>query len=228
MVAVKSLIGEKFFRLLVIARDANDKRGGTTWRCQCECGAIKTVGSQPLQRGMTRSCGCFKSEVMSRKMTRGVKHGMSRTKIYRTRAGMIGRCSDENHPQYHNYGGRGISVCKRWLESVEDFIADVGLSPFPGAQIDRIDVNGNYEPENVRWVSSKVNNRNKRNNRIIEYKGVQYPLSELAEQYGLTYALLSTRIASHWPLEAALTIPKGGRYRAPGRRHKIQPESNHV
>lgn len=119
-------------------------------------------------------------------------HGMDGTKIYRVWVEMKRRCLNQNYIGYHDYGGRGISVCESWY-TFENFYADMGGIPFPGAQIDRIDNNGNYEPENCRWVTRQENNRNKRSNVIVQLNGKSVCLAVACREIGVDYYKLKDR-----------------------------------
>jgi hypothetical protein len=131
------------------------------WLCQCDCGNEITLSSNPLQRGNTKSCGCLKPESIGNAHR---THGMRNTPEYDVWAGMRQRCTNPNHVGYANYGGRGITVCKRW-DIFENFIADMGQRPNSNYTIDRIDNNGNYEPGNCQWLKSGDQQKNKRNSR---------------------------------------------------------------
>lgn len=121
---------------------------------------------------------------------------------------MIQRCTNPNDKRYKNYGGRGITVCKRWRNSFEKFLEDMGEPPTKEHSIDRINNNGNYCKSNCRWVTRKEQNRNKRNNRLITYKGKTQCLIEWAEEYNINYDTLWCRIYKYgWPIEKALTTP---------------------
>jgi len=138
------------------------RKGHTYWNCVCDCGNHKIVDAGNLKSGHTTSCGCYKK-------TKGTTHNMSRTRFYRIWRHIIRRCFDVKAKCYYRYGGRGITVCDRWLESFENFRDDMleeynrVVKDTPNCQIDRIDNDGNYEPSNCRWVSVKVNVNNRVN-----------------------------------------------------------------
>lgn len=130
---------------------------------RCDCGAIREVNLANFRKGRSLSCGCRVAEVTRQRST---KHGYAgkhhQTKEYRAWADMIGRCENPNLPRWKNYGGRGIKVCKHWRESFVAFLEDVGLAPGQKYSLDRIDVNGNYEPGNCRWATPSQQMKNTR------------------------------------------------------------------
>jgi hypothetical protein len=159
------LTGKQFTRLLVLERlkDRISPCGMKIprWLCECACGNRTVVSSQSLRDEITRSCGCIKAETMSRVMKEyHTTHGGSYTKLYNIWRGMLKRCANPNDKNFGNYGGRGIKVCKRWLK-FENFRSDMG-EPKPGMLIDRRDNDGNYTPNNCRWVTHKVSSNNRR------------------------------------------------------------------
>ncbi len=137
------------------------------------------------------------------------KHGLSKTKEYYAWGHMKSRCYKETYYLFKEYGGRGVTVCDRWMCSFENFIADVGMAPSRNHTIDRIDSNGNYEPSNVRWADWKTQQRNRRNNRIVDISGESKTLAEWCEIYGANYHHVWQRISKLGmdPL-FALTAPK--------------------
>lgn len=168
---IKNMSGLKFGRLTVIDRTENTVQGQAQWNCICECGKIIKARGFCLRSGHTKSCGCLSVDVSTKLNT---SHGMSNTKEYSTWQSIKYRCYNEKSEYYEIYGGRGIVVCDRWLESFKNFYEDMGDAPTEDHQIDRINTNGNYEPDNCRWVTSQQNSQNRRNksNSLSKYKGV--------------------------------------------------------
>lgn len=144
----KDLTGMKFGRLTVIGRCGQTSSGNAKWECECECGNSTVSQSFHLRSGQTQSCGCLQRELTSK---RAVRHGMSRTPTWNSWDAMVARCYRKTHGAYEKYGGRGITVCERWLR-FENFYADMGDRP-PGKTLDRINSNGNYESDNCRWAT---------------------------------------------------------------------------
>jgi len=171
------LKGRKFNRLTVISEYGRSARNDILWLCKCDCGKEVIQPTRKLKRGEVKSCGCYRNEcVKNRKTT----HGYSNTPTYRSWNSMIMRCVNKNNNQYYRYGSRNISVCDRWINSFENFLHDMGERP-PGASLDRIDNNGNYEPSNCRWATAKQQQRNRNCNLIFTYNGENRTLSEWCE-----------------------------------------------
>lgn len=147
-------------------------------------------------------------------MTGKAKHGLSYTPEYRVWQTMRLRCTEPSNPAWKDYGGRGITICRQWLDSPEQFLADLGPKPSAAHELDRRDNDGPYSPDNCRWVVRKVNCRNRRSNRLIEFRGETKPLAEWAEEFELPRDTLKKRMDAGWTPEQALTIPARPKARA--------------
>ena len=150
-----NLVGKRYTRLKVLQH-----RGSGTWLCQCDCGKRVILKGNNLKRG-TKSCGCLRREKLSTNPIR-LRHGMSRRKEYYAWCSMRKRCYNQKNKSYPKYGGRGIRVCKRWLKGFDNFLEDVGYAPSRTHSIDRENVNGHYEPNNVRWATKREQSLNRR------------------------------------------------------------------
>lgn len=168
------------------------------WICECKCGNDVEVLAQSLKSGNTLSCGCYKISIHT-------KHGMVNTGTYKSWSGMKSRCFHKSTPLYKNYGGRGITVCDRWLD-FNNFLLDMGERP-KGKSLDRIDVNKNYEPSNCRWATVFEQANNTTRNHNITFNGVCKTLTQWANQLNISTAALTKRL-NKWSLEKALTTHK--------------------
>lgn len=168
------LIGHVFGRLTVVDEvPERTKYGQIKMVCICECGKITSVRKSDLRGGATSSCGCYQKQA---NVERNTTHGLSRGSLYYIWSGIKKRCCNPTHHNYASYGGRGITVCERWLESFENFLEDMGEGYKKGLQIDRRDNDGNYEPSNCRWTTPQQNaqNRGSRKGGSSKYKGVSW------------------------------------------------------
>lgn len=191
-------IGMVFGKLTVLADVGLTKSGKVIWECRCECGCLTRVASNNLLYGKTRSCGCTRMVYGS--SNRLFKHGLSGTSTYKSWAGMVQRCINPRNQSYVRYGGRGIRVCEIWSSSFESFLTDMGEKPTPDHQIDRIDNNGHYCPENCRWATISENSRNKRNSRWWYIDGNRYESSAHASSVtGINIKTLRSRFSSGVP-----------------------------
>jgi hypothetical protein len=163
--------------------------GRFRWNCRCECGFEKPVYTHMLKNGRSRMC--YRCSMIGRR-----KHGMSGTGMYKLYAGIKKRCYDKGSHAYPLYGGRGIVMCDRWLNSPEAFAADMGPRP-QGMTIERIDVNGDYSPGNCKWASALEQAQNKRNNRKIAHGGEVACLPEWARRYRVCPNRLRHRVVKH-------------------------------
>jgi len=178
-------IGMKFNMLTVLGRDAMVP---AMVYAKCECGKIIKIRSAVL--GKNTSCGCYKKKLMSAMASR---HGMTGTREMRSYQCCLARCYRESNHNYMLYGGRGIGMCQRWRDSFLNFYADMGPCP-PGHSLDRINVNGGYEPGNCKWSSPVEQSNNKRNNTIVIYGGKKYTIANLARALGLSYGSTVYRV----------------------------------
>ena len=197
-ISIDEMVGKKFGRLTVIKYE-DTANNVSRWRCLCGCGKETVVYGCHIRSGHTRSCVCLSLEVST-------KHGMEGTLIYRIWGGMKSRCLDETNKNYHRYGGRGILVCDRWLK-FENFFADMGNKPV-GLQLDRIDNDGPYSPENCRWATVKEQANNRRSNRWINFMGMRKTITQWSEYIGISLNVLNARINQRgWSAERAFTEP---------------------
>ena len=187
----KNLTGEKFGRLTVIGVSRKVESGNREryyWRCKCDCGNEKEVRTDCLTSGLVKSCGCLKKDQDKINLTKYHKHKLSHTKLWDTYYGMKSRCYDKTDKRYSDYGGRGIEICPEWLENFENFVSWSLENGFDdNLQIDRIDNDSGYSPQNCRWISIKENCRNRRSNVMIEYQGKMITLIELSEILNIPY-----------------------------------------
>ncbi len=202
------LIDKRFGRLTVLKRMDKNKWGNYRWLCKCICGKEKIVLDYDLKNGNTKSCGCLRKEqTRERFTTHGHLKGGVVSTTYQSWLSMIQRCTNLNNKAYKYYGGRGITVCKRWLE-FENFLQDMGEPPTNKHQIDRINNDGNYCKENCRWATRTEQQRNTRRSHMISFCGKTQCLVAWAEELNINYSTLSSRIfILGWSVEKAFTTP---------------------
>ena len=209
MSSFKDITGRVYGRLTVIERVENDKHNQARWKCLCECGNYTVAVTSELNRGNVRSCGCLSREI-SKKVN--FKHGFKYTRLYKIWGSMKKRCYNPNSPNYKYYGAKGIKICDEWKNDFKvfhDWAYANGYdenAEYGKCTIDRIDVNGNYEPSNCRWVDVKSQERNRGNNNFITYNNETHCISEWAEILGINYITLHQRICKYnWSIERAFT-----------------------
>lgn len=195
------LTGQKFGRLTVIER-SDVKKKDIHWVCKCDCGNITIVNGMKLKTGRTKSCGCFRVELQT-------THGLSKHPLYEVWHSMNQRCDCPSSGGYYNYGGRGIVVCEEWKNDFLSFFEwSIRNGWQPDLTIDRVDVNGNYEPGNCRWATRKEQANNRRTNHHLTYKGKTQTITDWAMELGITSNTLCERLNSGWTVERALSTPK--------------------
>lgn len=193
----KDYTGQRFGRLVVIERLPQDPYTKAKYKCQCDCGKLTIVNSSNLATGHSTSCGCIVT-----------KHGFARKeRLYNIGVGMRQRYRDKNSNDYIKYGGRGITICDEWEEYIQfkQWASSNGYRD--NLSIDRIDVNGNYEPSNCRWANSTEQANNQRNNHLITFKGKTQTIKQWSSELGISNITLLTRLNRGWSITKALTTP---------------------
>lgn len=208
---IDDYVGLEFTYLKVISEGkAHVTKGGHKHRtvfCVCRCGKEKEIQFSSIKNGQIKSCGCYSAEKASERMKTVQKtHGLTSTSEYNTWCSMKKRCGQKNHKQYKHYGGRGIFVCDRWINSFENFIEDMGFKPSKEYSLDRKNNELGYSKENCRWATKKEQCRNQRTNVLITYNGETKCVSEWAEKLGVSRERLNHRVfVARWDLEKAMT-----------------------
>jgi hypothetical protein len=195
------LSGNIYGRLTVIKFDCvrNNK---VRWICKCICGNEKSILAHALKSKETKSCGCLAKDNLS-KISK--THGLSRTPEYRAWIAMKERCYSVNADSYNSYGGRGIIVYEGWINDFKSFLSHVGKKPSKLHSLDRIDTDGNYEPNNVRWATTQVQNNNKRSNRYITDNGITKTVTEWASYLKLSKGYFCNLLKKGIPLNEIIT-----------------------
>lgn len=194
---IKVFVGIHLHRLTLVSfaepqvLPNGDTHAMGNWKC--DCGKIITTRISHVTNNASKSCGCLKRELASKRQT---KHGMEGTQLCRIYRNIKNRCGNPNTPSYQDYGGRGIKVCKRWLgqNGLAAFIADMGQQPTPLHTVERRDVNGDYSPSNCYWLPLAEQNRNKRNSVRLTLDGVQLLQRDLAKLAGVDDSSIALRL----------------------------------
>lgn len=195
----------KRFNKLLVTSFCESRKGRKYWNCLCSCGNKTVASTRDLRSSRKKSCGCLEH---SSKYT---KHNLSHTRIYSILKGMKGRCLNPKNKDYAKYGGRGIKICDEWLDPKNGVLNFFNWAKANGyadnLSIDRINVNGNYSPNNCRWASIKEQSNNTRFNHFLTYKGETKTIKQWSELFGIEKNALRGRIVRGWSIEDALNIP---------------------
>lgn len=182
------------FGRLTVESEAPRRQNHRMWNCRCACGVSKEFYANNLKKGNTLGCKeCANSDRRGVALT----HGMSDTPMYNAYRTMVNRCTDPKHIQYADYGGRGITICERWRESFENFLADMGERP-DGMSVERKENDLGYSPSNCVWATKKEQMRNKRTTVFLTVGGVTKPLQTWAEDTGHNPRKLAKRLRMGW------------------------------
>lgn len=203
---LKDISGNRYGELTVVRfyGKANNSRE-SEWECICDCGNMVIVRGSNLKKGNTTSCGCKAKE---RLRNINLSHDLSGTKLYSVWKGMKTRCNNSNTMYYQRYGGRGIKVCDEWDDDFKVFYDWANSNGFlEELTLDRIDNNGNYCPENCRWVDMKEQSNNTRKNRCVTYQGETKNLAQWCEYLGISGNMVRSRLHRGWSEEKALSTP---------------------
>jgi len=203
---IKNFVGERFGFVEVLEKTTKRKNGYIVYKCKCHsCGrtlekTLEHLSRRRKQGHNNMTCGCY-----DKHHNHLYKNGLSSTRLRYIYDGMKARCYNTNNPSYRNYGYRGINICKEWLENFENFYNWAINNGYKDElTIDRIDVDGNYEPNNCRWSTKLEQASNKRNIAFITFNGVTKPIKEWAKEYNIQLCTLRTRINRGWEIERAL------------------------
>lgn len=205
------LTGQRFGRWVVLRRDGIDRFGNSTWVCQCDCGKEKIVTAPALKSGASQSCGCLRTEMSQisiQKLHAAKKISYPRVRrLYSIWRKMRNRCYNSLNSSFRDYGGRGIDICAEWANfyAFQDWALSHGYAA--NLTLDRIDVDGDYCPDNCRWVTMVRQERNKRNTIYLTYKGEKRPLADWADTIGVKWKTLYSRWKRGWSDERILNTP---------------------
>lgn len=203
------LTGARFGKLTVVARGENTATGHPRWICNCECGGATLSGGQSLRSGLAQSCGCERVANASKASSVCNRtHGQSGSAIYAIWRGMVARCTVPTNKDFARYGGRGITVCDRWMK-FEDFFADFGFSrPSERHSIDRRDNGKGYELGNVRWALPVEQQNNRRDTVLLTLDGETLSMAQWSRKAGaVSPTTLARRLKHGWPLQHAIHQP---------------------
>ena len=204
---ITDLTGHKFYNLTVVDLD-HKENGKSFWLCKCDCGNNKIIRGDHLTSGAVHSCGCKKKKQITNLNRTKTRHGQWGTRLYGIWNGMKERCNNCNCSSYPDYWGRGIKVCEEWNNDFSTFYSwSLQHGYADDLSIDRIDVNGNYEPNNCRWITLQEQNENKRNNIKLTYKGKTKTLPQWSTELGIKSSTLRNRVNEGWSVDKIIETP---------------------
>lgn len=204
------LVGQRFGRLVVTALASNVRGKDRRWSATCDCGAVHEAGTAVLMDGRSKSCGCLGRENLEAQRVRRTKHGMRHSSMYSRWTNILTRCRNPEAEDYHNYGGRGISVCDRW-QDFTNFYEDMGEPPFEGATVERSNNSEGYSPDNCVWGTRTEQSKNRRLTKFLILEDQKVTMREASERTGIAYQTLWARInVLGWSESRALSTPLQG------------------
>ena len=205
MLKYLNLKDKRFGKLVAVERAKNVGKK-VSWKCLCDCGNETNVLTTNLTTNRIKSCGCLRTE---RTVQRSTTHNQRHTKLYEVWKTMKQRCFNPKNKGYKNYGGRGIKICDEWKNNYQAFYEwSMNNGYKEGLSIDRIDVNGNYEPSNCRWADRFTQNNNTRKNKPFIINGVSKTIHQWAREYNIPVEIVRSRFYTlHWDIVKALTTP---------------------
>lgn len=199
---IDDLTGNRYGNL-VVSKLHPTTRGDAYFECICDCGNTKVIRGQELKSGKATNCGCLRKKVVPKNKT----HGMSKTRLFKIWVGMRQRCENHNNHKYEIYGGRGIKVCNEWKEFIPFMEWAYSNGYKDNLTIDRIDPDGNYEPENCRWANANQQARNTRQTVFLTYNEETKSAAEWSEITGIKLDTITRRKRDGWTDEKCLTVP---------------------
>ena len=202
-------IGKKYGRLTVVGvKPPMGKNRSWRWEVSCECGAVKVLTPGDIKNDRVKSCGCLHDELARERATKFYNKTQENKRLYNIYNGMKRRCFNSNDERFKDYGGRGISVAAEWVEGFDAFASWAKESGYTeNLTLERVDVNGDYCPENCKWITLAEQAKNKRDTVYVEYNGVKVKLQDLAKEAVVSYDTFHNRIVNGWDVELALRTP---------------------
>jgi hypothetical protein len=202
---IRDITGMKFNKLTALCIVGKYSDGSSLWKCECQCGGEAITIAGRLIKGLKRDCGCDRFE---RRSNISKTHGLSKTRFYKAWVGMKERCYKPNHISHKNYYDKGIKVCDRWLESFENFLADMKEGYTDELTLDRIDNSKGYNKDNCRWATYIEQTNNVSTNRIIDIDGIKDTLANTCRRYNIGYDIVLCRLVLGWEIDRAFKTPK--------------------